>query len=176
MNTEYDDEQDLDRALNQALQQLPKEVRPAADLWPGLQTRLKQTPQQHPRLPAWPFAAAAVLAALWLTPWPQPAPEVPPVTLETETVSPSVENSLVQTYEQQKAQQLAGLRFTAGPMGDWQEQLSAWDDAVLQVRFALSFYPDEPQLLSQLDMLYRQQLSYLQQVALAETSVPNAYY
>jgi len=46
--------------------------------------------------------------------------------------------------------------------------MQVWDKAIMQVRHALSFYPDEPQLLAQLQQLYQQQLSFLQKATLQQ--------
>ena len=53
--------------------------------------------------------------------------------------------------------------------------MAIWDGAIAQVRLALNFYPEEPPLLAQLDKLYRQQLAYLEQVAMTDPQLV-AYY
>ena len=69
---------------------------------------------------------------------------------------------------QQKAQQLGQVSAIAEGFDNWQQQLQIWDQAIAQVRLALQFYPDEPQLLAQLQNLYQQQLSFIQQATLQQ--------
>lgn len=75
-------------------------------------------------------------------------------------------------YESQKAAQMAALGFTNPAVS---RQLAVWDGAVQQVRGALSYYPEEPQLLLQLDRLYRQQLNYLETLAMIDPQVAAFY-
>lgn len=164
-------DQALDQALDRALQSLPADLLPTRDLWPALEERLVGLPQSGRNRKvvrgwhAWAAAAAAVLAALWFMPSAQsPLPPQPPLSQEAMTA----EMMLIQTYEQQKAQQLAALAPTA--VDSWAPYLGVLDAAVAQVRYALSFYPEEPGLLKQLDRLYRQELLYLQEVALTDTT------
>lgn len=161
----------LDQALDCALQSLPADLLPTRDLWPALEERLVGLPLSGRNRKvvrgwhAWAAAAAAVLAALWFMPSAQsPLPPQPPLSQEAMTA----EMMLIQTYEQQKAQQLAALTPTAAD--SWAPYLGVLDAAVAQVRYALSFYPEEPGLLKQLDRLYRQELLYLQEVALTDTT------
>ncbi|MEK7258693.1 MAG: hypothetical protein AAB211_02730 [Pseudomonadota bacterium] len=178
MHADQHDTQIDDEALDRALQSLPAELLPARDLWPALEERLVGLPGSGGRRRnfsqgwrpwrewrAWTVAAAAVLAALWFmpsaqSPLPLPLPLQPPLSQQAMTA----EMLLIQTYEQQKAQQLATLTPSAAE--SWAPYLGMLDAAVAQVRYALSFYPEEPALLKQLDKLYRQELLYLQEVAL----------
>lgn len=159
----------LDQALDRALQSLPVDLLPNRDLWPALEERLVGLPRSgrnrniRRELHAWAVAAAAVLAALWFMPSAQ-SPQPQPLSQEAMTA----EMMLIRTYEQQKAQQLAALAPTAAE--NWAPYLGVLDAAVAQVRYALSFYPEEPGLLKQLNRLYRQELLYLQEVALSDTT------
>lgn len=168
-------DQALDQALDRALQSLPADLLPTRDLWPALEERLVGLPRSGGRRRnfrqgwrpwrewrAW-TVAAAVLAALWFMPSAQ-SPLQPPLSQQAMTA----EMLLIQTYEQQKAQQLAALAPTAAD--SWTPYLGVLDAAVTQVRYALSFYPEEPALLKQLDRLYRQELLYLQEVALNDAT------
>ena len=73
---------------------------------------------------------------------------------------------LLQVYETQKANQLSQTVAIAEGFDNWQQQLQVWDQAIAQVRHALQFYPDEPQLLAQLQSLYQQQLELTNKIQL----------
>ena len=160
-----------DEALDRALQALPRSQLPARDLWPELQAQL---PPRRARRAAWTWAAAAVVAALVLSVWIRPdlGPSnvtAPPV---VQLDSPTAELSLLNVYESQKAAQMAALNLDNPSIS---RQLAVWDGAVQQVRSALNFYPEEPQLLLQLDRLYRQQLNYLETLAMVDPQVAALY-
>ncbi|MDX1678943.1 hypothetical protein [Arsukibacterium sp.] len=161
-----------EQQFEKRLQQLEKELQPRRDLWPDIANQLEQTPQQS-RLPAaekpaetfWlmKLASAAALLLVVLIGWqitvlpPSEQPVATPLTAEL---------LLLQVYEQQKAQQLARVVAVAEGYDNWQQQLVIWDQAIAQVRLALQFYPDEPQLLAQLQTLYQQQLSFIRRATL----------
>ena len=154
-------EQQLDKAIGQ----LSSELQPQRDLWPAIDARL--TERQVSRGSLWYLATAAALALACVLSWrlvmlPQSAASYE---------SRSAELILMQLYEQQKAQQLKQIAGFAEGFDDWQQQLQVWDQAIAQVRRALQFYPDEPQLLAQLQHLYQQQLAYLSRAALPQPSV-----
>lgn len=160
-----------DEALERAIQGLPRSQLPARDLWPELQTRL---PRRQPRRARFAWVAAAALAALVFSVWLRPdlvpgAITTPPV---AQLDSVTAEVSLLGVYESQKATQIAALNFTNPAVN---RQLAIWDDAVQQVRGALSYYPEDPRLLLQLDRLYRQQLNYLGALAMLDPQVAARY-
>lgn len=160
-----------DDALDLAIQALPRSQSPDRDLWPELQAQL---PPRRARRAPWTWAAAAVVAALVLSIWIRPdlgpsSVTSPPL---AQVDSPTAEHSLLNVYETQKASQMASLNFRNPSVS---RQLAIWDGAVRQVRSALNYYPEEPRLLRQLDRLYRQQLSYLETLAMVDPQVA-AYY
>ena len=63
---------------------------------------------------------------------------------------------------------IAASPAVAEGFDNWHQQLVIWDQAIAQVRRALQFYPDEPQLLSQLQQLYQQQLAYIKRATLQQ--------
>jgi len=160
-----------DDALDLAIQALPRSQSPSRDLWPQLQAQL---PPRHARRAPWAWAAAAAVAALALSVWIRP--DLGPGTISAPPLaqldSPTAEHSLLNVYESQKAAQMGALNFSNPSVG---RQLAIWDGAVQQVRGALSYYPEEPRLLRQLDRLYRQQLNYLETLAMVDPQVA-AYY
>lgn len=168
-----------EQQLELTLQRLDSDIQPGRDLWPDIESRLSA--QQNERCvgigpdvtvvsqsnrPAWlelASAAAVVLVALvgWqLAVLPSPA--------QRSAALPSAELMLLQVYEQQKARQLAQVTAIAEGFDNWQQQLSSWDQAIAQVRQALQIYPDEPQLLAQLQQLYQQQLAYIERATLQQ--------
>ncbi|MBV2128581.1 hypothetical protein [Arsukibacterium indicum] len=161
--------------LEQALQRLNSELQPERDLWLDIAARLEPADQlrtedvaaaasdKRAGLMHWASAAALLLVALigWqLAVMPTPQQQV--------ATAPNAELLLLQLYEQEKAQQLAQVVAVAEGFDNWQQQLAIWDQAIDQVRRALQFYPDEPQLLAQLQQLYQQQLRYIQQATLQQ--------
>ena len=160
-----------DAALERALQALPKSLQPARDLWPELQAQL---PRRAPQRERFAWIAAAALAALAISIWVRP--DLAPVTVTAPPVAQvepvSAEADLMNVYESQKATQLATLNFNNPAV---RRQLAIWDGAVQQVRGASNYYPEEPQLLQQLNSLYRQQLNYLETLAMLDPQVAVLY-
>ena len=155
-----------DQQLDQAINNLNRAIMPERDLWPAIAERLPQRQSAKLRLAVWASAASLLLAALigWqLAILPTPA--------QRSAAMPTAELMLLQVYEQQKATQLSQMVAVAEGFDNWQQQIRVWDQAIAQVRQALAFYPDEPQLLAQLQSLYQQQLSYLQQATLQQPLV-----
>lgn len=140
-------------SLAQALDALPRDIAPERDLWPELIQRL---PEQNrtSTIPRW--VAAAALAAIALSFWLIPSPPTAPVA----TTAPinSTAASLALIYDQEKTTQMAMLN---GVNPNIDRQLAIWDDAIEQVENALQYYPDQAQLLQQLNRLHQQQLHYL---------------
>lgn len=139
--------------LTQALDALARDIAPERDLWPELAQRL---PEQNRTSTSPRWAAAAALAAIALSFWLIPSP--PPEPVATTTPINSTAASLAVMYEQEKTTQMAML---SGVNPNIDRQLAIWDDAIEQVENALQYYPDQTQLLQQLNRLYQQQLHYL---------------
>ena len=146
-----------DQQLDQAINNLNRAIMPERDLWPAIAGRLPQRQSAKLRLAFWASAASLLLVGLigWQL-------AVLPTAAQRSAAMPTAELMLLQVYEQQKAQQLSQVAAIVEGFDNWQQQLQIWDDAIAQVRLALQFYPDEPQLLAQLQSLYQQQLSYIQ--------------
>lgn len=170
-----------EQQLDQAISELAREFKPSRDLWADIEPAL----QDRPAPARWYQAAtarrwAAVLAlALVGTLWwsrmdiPQPGQVSPDASIATSGQSSVMQQLpaevlIVSSYEQIKAQQLGELAYVSPDVGDWQYQLSVWDQAISQVRGALQYYPEEPFLLAQMQGLYQQQLEYLQTISAVE--------
>lgn len=155
-------EQQLDGAIGA----VDKEIAPERDLWAGIASRLPDREPERPPLGYWASAAALLLVGLvgWQL-------AILPTEAQRAASLPTAELMLLQVYEQQKAQQLSQVTTVAEGFDNWQLQLQIWDQAIAQVRQALQFYPDEPQLLAQLQSLYQQQLSYIQRATRQNNSM-----
>jgi hypothetical protein len=154
-----------DIQLDDAINNLPQQLAPGRNLWPDIESRLaERAPEGHTTL--WPWATAAMLGLVSLLAW--QVALLPKTTSDTQASMPSAELMLLQVYETQKANQLRQTVAIVEGFDNWQQQLQVWDQAIGQVRRALQLYPDEPQLLAQLQRLYQQQLSYLQQATLQQ--------
>ncbi len=155
-----------DQQLDDAIANLNRELTAERDLWPDLVGRLPERAPAKRQLGYW--ASAAAIALVGLIGW--QLAMLPPAVPHSAAM-PTTELMLLQLYEQQKAQQLSQVTFVAEGFDNWQQQLQIWDQAIAQVRQALQFYPDEPQLLAQLQSLYQQQLSYIQRATQQNNSV-----
>ncbi len=166
-----------DEQLDQALSRLPREIAPPQDLWAGIEAQL--VPRQ-PSLRWWQqqpvqrWAAVFALALVGVLWWNQ-SPDTTPLPSDSIALQPGVDNSeqvliapeqqIIASYEQVKAQQLGELGMVSPDVGDWRYQMAVWDQAITQVQGALTYYPDEPFLLAQMQGLYQQQLEYLQLIS-----------
>ncbi|PKM19481.1 MAG: hypothetical protein CVV11_07555 [Gammaproteobacteria bacterium HGW-Gammaproteobacteria-15] len=171
-----------DQQLDNAISKLAPQIAPQRDLWPDISARIDMAAQLEitarpdvaeaatdtARPARWYWGIAAMLGLLSVFGWQQAL--LPGTTSPTASI-PSAELMLLQLYEQQKATQLSQMVAVAEGFDNWQQQIRVWDQAIAQVRQALAFYPDEPQLLAQLQSLYQQQLSYLQQATLQQPLV-----
>lgn len=168
-----------DQQLDMAISRLALQIAPKRDLWPDIAARLNLSEQveisaitdtavlpiENTKPVRWYWGIAAMLGLLSVFSWQQ---AILPDINNTKAQMLSAELMLLQIYEQQKASQLSQMVAVAEGFDDWQQQMRVWDQAISQVRQALTFYPDEPQLLAQLQRLYQQQLSYLQQATLQQ--------
>jgi tetratricopeptide (TPR) repeat protein len=154
-------EQQLDQAINRLTQQ----IAPQRDLWPELESRLTARSSTD-KPPLWQWATAAMLGLVSLIGWQLAL--LPTAPGGSQANMPTAELMLLQVYEQQKATQLSQVVAVSEGFDNWQQQLTHWDQAIAQVRQALQFYPDEPQLLAQLQSLYQQQLSFIQRATLQQ--------
>jgi hypothetical protein len=154
-----------DKQLDDAISNLTQQLTPVRELWPDIERRLTARAIAK-KTTLWPWATAAMLGLVSLIGWQLAL--LSGDNTDKQAGMQSAELMLLQVYEQQKASQFSHtVAFTEG-YDNWQQQMQVWDQAIDQVRRALQFYPDEPQLLAQLQQLYQQQLSYLQQATLQQ--------
>ncbi len=145
-----------DEALDKAVRALPRELAPARDLWPALAARLPVRRQQRWRRQTSLWVAAAVLAAVWLSPLRlslESGTARNPVSVAADTLHAQWQDA----YEtaRSSAADIAGQAYL--PQGQ------EWDSAIAQVHAALVDFPDDPYLLAQLERLHRERLQALRQ-------------
>lgn len=143
--------------LDKLLASLPATMSPERDLWPELVEKLPTRAAKA----RWQWFSGGLAAALALFAliWWQPSGEHPALTLA----------QLEQQYQQQLSSQLAAIVYVDEAYGDWQWQLTLWQQAISQVRQALGFYPEDANLQQQLLSLYQQQLDYVSMLTDATT-------
>lgn len=86
---------------------------------------------------------------------------------EAQTIAAPVSKvqwQMTSDFETQRATMLAQIVAVPEFYQDWQQQLAIWQQAREQVLLALSYQPDEPVLLLQLNQLQQQQMHYLQKL------------
>tara|TARA_R100001143_G_C3353601_1_gene130993 strand:- start:1630 stop:2157 length:528 start_codon:yes stop_codon:yes gene_type:complete len=167
--------------LDQAIADLRKDMQPERDLWADLSQRLPDreaaaAPQRRGVVVGSRWAAVFAIAlvgalALRLDLLPDPAlapANGNPQMAEAEIVPP--EALIAQQFEQEKARQLGEIGAVSDDFGDWRYQMAVWDQAISQVQQTMNYYPNDPVLLSQMEGLYRQQLDYIQMIAVTDTS------
>lgn len=170
-----------DRQLDQMIESLPREITPRRDLWAGIEARLDEQamPAIHNRQPARFFShtgrwaavlAVAVLGALW---WSEIGID-PVMRLAQPTMEPALNGQAIEqvpadqqiaaVYAAIKTELMSSVGLVSADFGDWQYQLTIWDQAISEVRNALNYHPEDPALLAQLEGIYQQQVEYLQWV------------
>jgi hypothetical protein len=82
---------------------------------------------------------------------------------------------LISLFETDKARLLQQLTLVPAEYGDWQQQLAIWQQASRQIQQALTYQPDQPVLLRQLQRVQQQQLAYIQKLVQSDLSEPGAY-
>jgi hypothetical protein len=148
--------------LRWQLRQLPRELEPAADLWPGIVAGITRPPLRRPR--RWPAAlavAASVLLAAGLVlraSAPAPGPEAPP--LEAKIVS--TEARAISDEYQAALEQFEGAPV-ATPLAP---SISELDRSVTQIQSALVADPDSVFLLEQLRRTYSRRLELTRRAAI----------
>ena len=148
-----------DDTLRFRLRQLPRELEPRRDLWPGIAARL---PARRPAARRWPalLALAACLSlAVGLAAWLRP-PAAPAPGLEAELVQREAE-ALTREYEAALAE-MAGVPVPE-PLAP---ALATLDESAGQIREALAEQPDSIRLLDQLKRTYSRRLALTQRAAL----------
>jgi hypothetical protein len=143
------------------LRQLPREIEPSRDLWPGILAGIERRPARPRRtwLSGLALAASVLLAAglFWKTTL-APAPATPE---RSEAVVVQAETRAITDEYQAALRQFDGAPIPAqvGP------SLQALDRSVVQIRRAIAADPDSVFLLQQLRKTYSRRLELTQRAA-----------
>ena len=146
--------------LRWQLRQLPREIEPGRDLWPGIAAAIEHRPApRRGSRPAWTFlamAASVVLAAglFWKT---RPAEPATPGSDSAALVVASESRAITDEYQ-------AALRqYKGAPIPDsLQPSLGELDQSVAQIQRAIAADPHSVYLLEQLRKTYSRRLELTQ--------------
>ncbi|HEX5693693.1 MAG TPA: hypothetical protein VFY00_03620 [Arenimonas sp.] len=149
-----------DNDLRWPLRQLPREIEPARDLWPGIAARLQPpaTRRRRPWLAVVSLAACLCLAvglAVMLRPAPASAPDLSAELLQREAEAMTLEYRAA-------LQEMQGAPIPE-PLAP---ALATLDESALEIRAALAAQPGSAQLLDQLKRTYSRRLALTQRAAL----------
>lgn len=149
--------QDVD--LLTLVDELPKEMAPKRDLWPGIEQAIASKPQiqqasNNSNWHNWARTAAAfVPAAFVLMFWLQ----------QSSVNEPSEQfNSVVAGFEVQKRQLLRQVASDTPVVTNWEASLADLEQAEQALLKALQSQPEDPTLLKMLTHVYQQQLELIQ--------------
>jgi len=151
---------DQDADLLTLVNELPKELAPQRDLWPGIEQAIAEKPQikQASNDASWHnwarTAAAFVPAAFVLVFWLQQSP--------METLPDGQFNSVAASFEVQKRQLLRQVKGEVELVDNWQLSLTDLEQAEQALIKALQSQPEDPALLKMLTQIYQQQLELIQ--------------
>ena len=145
--------------LRWQLRQLPRDIEPGRDLWPGIAAAIERRPLRRSARPAWTvlaMAASVLLAAglFWkMTPAETPTPGADPAAMVVASESRAI------THEYQAAlRQYKGAPIPAS----LQPSLGALDQSVAQIQRAIASDPKSVFLLEQLRKTYSRRLELTQ--------------
>ncbi len=151
----------FERLLQEKLDDLPREIQPQRDLWPGIDLALENHAQgaNKPALLAGIAASIAVFSLVGL------------LILNTGTDPGNEPGELAQLvsnmseqYENQKRSLLASYEQQPALTDNWQQQLQELDDAATVIRTALTEDPGDADLIRLLQQVYQQQIKLIQSV------------
>lgn len=146
----------INKDLQQRMAELPAELEPSRDLWPGIERAIRQQQwqqQKQTRSTLWPgLALAASVCVVSVIGW-----------FSWQQVSVAEPNWIAQV-EQQKQALLVAYQDVPAVTDNWQAQLTELEHAAQSVRDALAKDPNNTVLLAMLQRIYQQQLDLINQV------------
>ncbi len=144
--------------LTQA-QELPKELTPQRDLWPGIEQAIANTPQygQPTKPESWQqlakiaaaFAPVALVLSIWLG------------SGSHEQIDNNWNNPLVASYDIQKKQLLQKVNTEQPVVKNWQASMTELEQAEKALIQALKQQPEDPALMKMLNQVYQHQISLI---------------
>lgn len=143
------------QSIEQQAQQLPEELSPKRDLWPGIEQALNQA-QQETKTTAWPawqkvaavFAPVVLVFGLWNNSSSQAG--------NLEWLTP-----VAASFELQKQTLLQQVSGRTPLIDDYQASMAELEQAEQALKKALQSQPEDPALMKMLNQVYQQQLSLI---------------
>jgi hypothetical protein len=141
--------------LRWQLRQLPREIEPAHDLWPGIAARIERRPARAPRrwLAGLSMAASLLLAAglAWRMQAPPPSPDPDAVIVKAQARAISDEY------------QAALRQYQGAPVSpEYKASLQTLDKSLVEIHRAIAADPHSVFLLEQLQKTYSRRLALTQ--------------
>ena len=161
-----DNKKNQDIGLLTLVNELPKELTPKRDLWPGIEQAIAEQPQVQQasndnHWHNWARTAAAFIpAAFVLVFWLQQSP------MNTEDAP---YNAITASFELQKRQMLRHVSQDAQYVTNWEMSLADLEKAEQSLLDALQSQPEDPALLKMLTHVYQQQLALIQKAQKGST-------
>lgn len=155
MSTNHIKENDV---LTQA-KQLPNELTPQRDLWPGIEQAIANTPQygQPVKQDSWQqfgkvaaaFAPVALVLGIWLG------------SGNHVQIDNNWNNPLVASYDIQKKQLLQNVNIEQPIVKNWHASMTELEQAEKALIQALKQQPEDPALMKMLNQVYQHQISLI---------------
>jgi hypothetical protein len=162
MNTPSDDK------LDAALAELPRDIRPARDLWPGIAGRIA-TRRARTRNGSYGIAVAAVVVAAAAVTWSLFRPNAPGTRLvASATNNHGVATKAVDMLAHFTAQLVSDTSLPPRARAALLENLHMVNADILQTQAALKKYPNDVNLQALLFNLYQQQARLLNEAQQAQ--------
>ena len=153
---------DKARNLDHQLDTATDEIKPARDLWPGIELAIAAGPAtEHKPSRKWQVGIAAgllvpavLIGFMWLNGNPA----------QQNNAFTGVVAQLSEQYETQKASMLVAYQNQNAVTNNWQEQLSELESAANAIKAALEEDPNNLALVRMLQSVYQQQIDLIERV------------
>lgn len=151
-------------SLTTKVNELPDEITPERDLWPGIEKAIGNMPQQREfdqgsrHWQTWSkvaasFAPVALVLGLWLS---------PEFNAGSENDASQLFNPIAASFDIQKRQLLIQVSDQTSVVENWQDSLKELEQAEKALITALQSQPEDPALMKMLYQVYQQQLELIQ--------------
>lgn len=166
----------IDKQLQQQIEQLPKEIQPSRDLWAGIDHAIENRSQKQAKQKWQKLTAVAAGFAIfgwlsWLTVNVGNSAFEPAINsgsdhsiAQQKDEALSFVDSMSESYEAQKQALLVQYDGQQSMVKDWQVQLEELDKAADAIKKALLADPSNAQLIKMLQQTYQQQLDLINMV------------